>query len=109
MAYNGTSLNGQFPIADTSLTQPLDVVPIEELLIHFLRILPNADTSLLYTANRFFSPTTTWTIQISLDNADASMTPAQDCPALLIDPTPGHYSSTCTKFISLWLALLASV
>ena len=63
-------LNGHLPIAATSLTQPLDVVPIE---VQYLRILLNADTSLLLKADRVFGPSSTWLVQNSLDNADACM------------------------------------
>ena len=54
--YNGTSLNGHLLIAATSLMQPLDTVLVEALLIQYLRILPNVDTSLFLEAVFLFSP-----------------------------------------------------
>ena len=43
----------------------------------------------------------TWTVQNSLDSADAGMPLAQDCPAPLIDSTTGHYDNTGTHSSSL--------
>ena len=60
-------------------------------------------------AESFFGPTSTWTVQNSLDNVDAGRCLTQDCPALLIDLTTGHYTNTGMHSISLWLAFLASV
>ena len=45
-------------------------------------------------ADKFCGPAGTWTIQNSLDNADASRPLTQDCPALLIDSPTGHYTNT---------------
>ena len=46
---------------------------------------------------------------LCMDNADAGRTPAQDYPALLTDPTTGHYSSTCTQVLASGLAFLISI
>ena len=75
------------------------MVPIEALLTQYL-ILSNADALLF---GKFFSPVSTWTVQNSLDNADALL---QDCPPPLIYLTT---NSTGTYSISLWLAFLTSV
>ena len=63
------------PNAATLVMQPLDGVQIEAPLI---RILPN------------FGPSSTWTVQNSLDNTDACMPLVQDCPPSLIESTTGH-------------------
>ena len=60
-------------------------------------------------ADRFCGPTSTWTVQNSLNNADAGRPLAQDCLALLIDSPTGHYTNTGTHSPSLWLAFLAIV
>ena len=59
--------------------------------------------------DRFFGPSSTWTVQSSLDNADAHMPFTQGCPSLLIDSPTGHYNSTGMYSTSLGLAFLASV
>ena len=64
------------------------------------------DTSLFRNTD---SPASTWTIQSSLDNADAGRPLAQDCPAPLIDSPTGHYTNTGTHSSSLWLSFLAIV
>ena len=43
-----------------------------------------------HKADRFFSPTSTWTVQNSQDNADTGRPLMQDCLAPLIDSTTGH-------------------
>ena len=60
---------------------------------------PSADTSLFRKADRFFGPSSSWTVQNSLYNADAGMPLAQDCPAELIDSTTGHYNSTRIRIV----------
>ena len=60
-------------------------------------------------ADKFFSPTSTRTVQNSLDNADACMPLMQDWPVPLIDSPTGHYNNTGTHSTSLWLAFLTSV
>ena len=47
-------------------------------------------------ADRFSSPISTWTVQNSLNNANACMPFMHDCLAPLIDPTTGLYTSTGT-------------
>ena len=51
----------------------------------------------------------TWTVQNSLDNADAGRPLAQDCPAQLVDSPTGHYTNTGMHSSSLWLFFLAIV
>ena len=63
-------------------------------------------TSLFHKADRFCGPASTWTVQNSLDNADAGRPLAQDCPA---DSPTGHYTNTGTHSSSLWLYFLAIV
>ena len=62
-SYSGTSLNGQLPIVATSLMQPLDPVPIEALLIKYSQV-----WTLFCKVDRFFGPSSTWTVQNSLDS-----------------------------------------
>ena len=57
----------------------------------------------------FCGPTSTWTVQNSLDNVDAGMPLAQDCPAPLVDSPTGHYTNTGSHSSSLWLSFLAIV
>ena len=57
-------------------------------------------------AGRISVPIGTWSVQDSLNTADAH---GQDCPQPLINSTTGHYSSTCTHNTSLWLAFLANL
>ena len=73
----------------------------------YFTALRNADTSLFRKADRFCGPASTWTIQNSLDNADAGRPLAQDCPAPPIDSPTGHYTNTGTHSSSLWLFFLA--
>ena len=84
-------------------------VLIEEPLIQYLRILPNADALLFLEADRFFSPFSTWTVRNSFNNMNTCMSPAQDCLAPLIDSTTGQYNSTVTHSTSLLLAFLNSI
>ena len=72
-------------------------------------ILRNVDTLLFCKVDRFFGPSSTWTVQISLDDADAGMPLAQDCPAPLVDSKTGHIISSGTHSSSLWLAFLTSI
>ena len=71
--------------------------------------LRNADTSLFRKADRFCSPASAWTVQNSLDNADAGRPLAQDCPAPLIDSPTGHCTNTGMHSFSLWLFFAAIV
>ena len=64
---------------------------------------------LFHKADRLFGPTSTWTVQNSLQNADARKPLTQDCPPLLLDAMTGHHNSTGTHSTSLWLAFLASI
>ena len=57
----------------------------------------------------FCGPARPWTVQNSLDNADAGRPLAQDCPAALIDSPTGHYTITGAHSSSLWLSFLAIV
>ena len=91
------------PLTDTSQKRS------PHLHSQYLRILPSADTSLFHEADKFVSPSSTWLVQNSLDNADAGMPLAHDCPAQLIDSTTGHYNSIGTRRTSIWLAFLASI
>ena len=63
--------------------------------------LQNADTSLFRKADRFCGPASTWTVQNSLDNADAGRPFAQDCLAPLIDLPTGHCTNTGMHSFSL--------
>ena len=47
-------------------------------------------------SGQIFGPNSTWSVQHSLNNADAHMPLRQDCPQPLINSTTGHYNSTCT-------------
>ena len=67
------------------------------------------DTSLFRKADRFCSPASTWTVQNSLDNADAGRPLTQDCPAPLIDSPTGHCTNTGTHSSSLQLYFPAIV
>ena len=70
----------------------------------------NADTPLFRKVDTFFGSFSTWTVQNSLDNADAHLPLTQGCPPLLINSTTRHYNnSTGIHSISLWSAFLASV
>ena len=60
-------------------------------------------------ADRFCSPASTWTVQNSLDNADAGRPLTQDCPAPLVDSPTEHYTNTGKHSSSLWLSFLAIV
>ena len=51
---------------------------------------PSADTSLFRKVDRFFGSSSSWTVQNSLDNADAGMPLVQDCPQLDIITAPVH-------------------
>ena len=64
------------------------------------------DTSLFCKADKFCGPANTWIVQ---NNADAGRPLAQDCPALLVDSPPGHYTNTGMHSSSLWLSFLAIV
>ena len=64
---------------------------------------------LFHKADRLFGPTSTWTVQNSLQNVDARKPLTQDCPPLLLDAMTGHHNSTGTHSTSLWLAFLASI
>ena len=57
----------------------------------------------------FCGPASTWTVQNSLNNADAGRPLAQDCPALLVDSPTGHYTNTGTHSSRLGLPFLAIV
>ena len=95
MAYNGTSL------ADISESRwPLDMIPIEALLIQYLRILPKR-TPCYSVKQTFFS--------VPLDNVDADMPLAQDCRVPLSDPTASYYSRTCMHSTNLWVPFLVSI
>ena len=61
-------------------------------------------TLLFCKEDRFFSPSSTWTVQNSL--RDVRILLAQACPLPLIDSTTGQYSSigTHTCSVGLWLA-----
>ena len=77
------------------------------LNLHFtlnFTALQNADTSLFRKVDRFCGLAGTWTVQNSLNNADAGRSLAQDCPALLISSPTGHCTSTGTRSSSLWLS-----
>ena len=74
------------------------------LNLHYFTALQNADTSLFRKADRFCGPASTWTVQNSLDNADAGRPLAQDCPVPLIDSLTGHYTNTGMHSSSLWLS-----
>ena len=76
---------------------------------YYLIALRNADTSLFCKADRFCGSASTWTVQNSLDNADAGKPLAQDCPAPLVDSSTGHYTNTGTHSSRLWLSFLAIV
>ena len=60
-------------------------------------------------SRQFFGPSSTWTIQNSLDNVGARVPLTQDCPPSLIKSTTGHYNSTGRHSTSFWLAFPASV
>ena len=60
-------------------------------------------------SRQFIGPSSTWTIQNSLDNVGARVPLTQDCPPSLIKSTTGHYNSTGTHSTSFWLAFPASV
>ena len=82
------------------------------LILHYTQYftaLRNADTSLFRKADRFCSPASTWTVQNSLDNADADRPLAQDCPALPINSPTGHNTNTVMHSSSLWLSFLAII
>ena len=42
----------------------------------------------------FCGPARPWTVQTSVDNADAGSLFAHDCPTALIDSPTGHYTIT---------------
>ena len=67
------------------------------------------DTSLFRKVDEFCGPASTWTVQNSLDNADAGRLLAQDCLAPLIDSPTGHITNTGTHSSSLWLSFVAIV
>ena len=73
--YSGTSINGHSPLR-----------------------------TLFRKVDRFCDSASTWTVQNSLDNADAGRPLAQDCPASLIDPPTGHCTNTATHSFNLWLS-----
>ena len=89
--------------------QPLDVVLIGASLIHYLRILPNADSLLFHKADLGFSVPLIprlykihwimWTLACL----------SHKIPAPLIDSTTGHYNSTGMYSTSLWLVFLTSI
>ena len=54
------------------------------LLIQYLSVLLNPDTLLFYKSDRFFGLSSTSTVENLLNNADADMSLAHDCLALLI-------------------------
>ena len=62
----------------------------------YFTALRNVDTSLFRKADRFCGPARTWTLQNSLDNADAGRPLAQDYPAPLIDSLTGRCTNTGT-------------
>ena len=81
-----------------------------ELAAIFLGLaLRNTDTSLFRKTDRFRGPASTWSVQNSLDNADAGRTLAQDFPAPLVDSPTGDYTNTGTHSSSLWLSFFAIV
>ena len=57
------------------------MVRIKFALRVILIALRNADASLFRKADRFCGPASNWTVQNSLDNADAGRPLTQDCPA----------------------------
>ena len=69
----------------------------------------NADTQLFCKADKFFSPFSTWTVQNSLDNADAHLPLTQVCPPTLIDSTTEHFNTIGSHSSSPWSAFLASI
>ena len=76
----------------------------------YFTALRNADTLIaIRKADRFCGPASTWTVQTSLDNADAGRPLAQDYPAPLIDSSTGHCTNTGTHSFSLWLSFSAIV
>ena len=77
-------------------------------LRHFTA-LQNPETSLFRKADRFCGPTSTWTVQNPLDNADAGRPLAKDCPVPQVESPTGHYTNTGTHSSSLWLSFLAFV
>ena len=67
-----TSLNRYLPIAATLLMWPFDMVPIEAPLNTILKNTPKCKHySIKWTD--FCGPSSTWTVQNSLDNADGGM------------------------------------
>ena len=110
-SYTTTNMTVEhLPIAATLLMRPLDVVPIEAPLIQYLRML--IMWTLRYSVKRtvFLGPSSTWTVQNSLDNEDAGMPLMQVCLTWLIDSTTGHYNSIGTHSTGLLVSLsLASI
>ena len=76
--------------------------------LHYSTAFRNTDTSLFRKVGRFCGPASTWTVQNSLDNADAGRRLA-DCPAPLIDSQTGHCTNTGTYSSSHWLSFLAII
>ena len=79
---------------------PFDAVPVEGLLIQHLRIL-QMQTPRYSVKWTVFGSSSTWTVQNSLDNADACKPLTQDCPPSLVKSITGHYNSTGTHNTSL--------
>ena len=71
-----------------------------------LKNTPKRGHLIIHKADRFFGPSSTWTM---LNSQDAGMTLAQDFQAPLIDSTIGQYNSAGMNNSSLWLAFLASL
>ena len=82
------------PLTDILYSRHLiiqDKVSRSRLKSHYTKYfsaLWNVDTLLFCKADRFCSPASTWTVQNSLDNADAGRPLAQDCSAPLTDSPP---------------------
>ena len=70
----------------------------------------NMETLLFRKTDSFLGPSSTWTVQNSLDNEDAGMPLMQVCLTWLIDSTTGHYNSIGTHSTGLLVSLsLASI
>ena len=81
----------------------------ESVINTILRNSPKRGHLTIRKADRFFAPSSTWTIQSSLDNVDTGIPLTQDCLAPLVDSPTGQYNSTGTHSTSLWLVFLTSV
>ena len=69
----------------------------------------NADCPLFCKADLFFGSFRTWSVQDSVDSADAHLSLMQGCPHHWSVPTTEHYNSTGTYSTSLLLAFLTSL